>query len=402
MKNILSCLLKPLFFKYLYVFLACTFLFCFTIFSFTSCIPGFGDEDSTNNTGNTDGGDDDDDDDPPEQCESSEGEPCKDDEGCRNTCDAIYNNHAERTACKEMGSATVGKLEKVHNRLMGKKAGLDGETSRSSSQVEADLEEIADEEEDISHEDFKCYLQIDGEKWATQLTAGLGPSADADSKQKARLKETLKWMVKHETIADILKDVNDGDDILKALLLRLAIVSGNTHCMRAYDPSAPAPQKGWGIWGLGSTGKAIKIGYHDGTGTVGSIEFDTTASAELYNAISCGSSGIDGNRNVLAYSANKGNQHIFEIAFKLLTGICDDNSIQTDVSKGQDKACARAMMCFSAWKNAGEDINGATQDNINNKLWGMAQQIGESSLERPGGDTEYNQCRAENFADLFP
>ncbi len=413
--------------KYVYI------LFCLAVAmavfgsSFLSCSPEFADQGSgnTNTTSNNNNDDGDDDDDPDETCDDNEGDPCKGNETCERVCEAIFEEYGEIRACINTGDETVDKLQKVHNLLMGKNAGVTSgtrtEVTRSPAEVEDDLNKIGeDEDEDggVDRDAFRCYLEIGASKYITQIKKGLAPSGVSDKRE--RLIKTLEWMVKDKESAEILADVNAGDDILEILLFSLGDTyppaTPSTHCIGGSDYSethlvtsvgANMDQK---IWGLDISNNNLIIKYYKSGSLKGTISLDSTHDAKLYNALSCMHEGDSGPQNIFSYSAEKENQYIFNLAFELLSDICEN---VTEKSREQDKACARTLMCWTAWQNTCDSsAKGKGMDNTpcesprisshstNNKLWNDMLDEHESALEKSGG-TNYNDCKAVNFGEFF-
>ncbi len=406
--------------KYVYV------LFCLAVAmavfgsSFLSCSPEFADQGSGNTntaSNNNSGGDDDDDDDPDETCDDNEGDPCKGNETCERVCESIFEEYDETRACINTGDETVAKLEKVHNLLMGKNAGDDRkEVKRAPNQVEDDLHKIGEDEDDdgVDRDTFRCYLQIGASKYITQIKKGLGPASESDNepKKRERLIKTLKWLVEDDKeSAEILADVNAGDDILSAILESLATKAfkhstiGTSHCIggNTYMESSVVNSVDYNIWWFDTTDtKKIRVRYVEGNnGFNGMIKLDSSHDRILYNSLSCLHDGQDmSSRNIFSYSAEHDNAHIFNLAFEELSDICEDVESTTD---GLDEACAHALMCWTAWQNACSTRGEVTcttspNDNKNDNLRSMLSEH-ESALEYNGSN--YKKCDTETFAKFF-
>ena len=382
--------------KHICLLFACVMGLFLISSSFTSCAPGLDDQGS----GSTDGGSDDDDDDDDDddetrntECEADgDDDLCKDDESCVRVCEHIYEDHEEVKECKDRDEVRVGRMDKVHNLLI--------EKFDSAHDLESNLDSISEGDgDDVDKEDLVCYLEISGEKWITAIKDGL--KGGDDDKKIAQLETVLDWVVKNEKIAEILKDdIDDGDDILEALLLELASLDRNNRnnaCIEDVSiESNVGPTTSINIWLLDS-GKNMMVKFvKENTPDEGTITLDTNDDRDLYNALSCvfpnKGSGI---RNVFSYSAEEGNQHVFDMAFELLNKVCDD---VTNKSTDQDKACARALMCWTASKQNSDNTgdNGAPVSGApNTKFWEMVENH-ESNLEN--GNSNYNSCNAEHFA----
>ena len=362
------------------------------------------------------------DEDEPEDCDDDEGDPCKDDDDCEATCAHIYSGKTSSiTSCKNRGDETVGRLEEIHDILMGYKAGATGAEVRSDSKVKSELAKIRDDDEDVDHDALKCYLQIGSHKYIREIKNGL--SGGDDIKKRANLIETLKWLVEDDKeSAEAIADLNNGDNILEALLMGLAgeitgikeptdkstkdCIGGAEYDFGASD--VPPNSIGYSnnlnkaIWDFDSGSEEIRVLYEDSGKQIGVIDIDSDKNAKLYNALSCFQGGSIGSYNVFSYSAEENNEHIFDLAFELLRGICDDVKAK---SAGQDKACARALMCWTSWQDScGSSGRGATgtcspSTSEDNDLWKRAREH-ESYLEKDSG-SEYNECRAKDFADFF-
>ncbi len=417
----------------LWLFLSLMVTMAMASSSFVSC-SAFDSQNSTNqastNSNNNDDdddddSDDDDDDNEAEECEDDEGDLCKGNETCEEICESIYEEFEEKRLCMNRGDETVGKLEKVHDLLMGRKAGTGNEKTRSAAVVEDDLNNIGDDDDDgVSRDDFKCYVQIGVTKWITQIKAGLGPSSgDTDTVKRSRLLKTIKWLVEDDAeSAEILKDdINEGDDILEALLLTLAgdlkfthenenvpdhddklCLGGNSYSHENDLINSADKRTNRRIWILEANANNIKVRYHKGSSADGTIQLSSTRDKELFNALSCMHGEDMGVRNIFAYSAEEGdgNEHIFDLAFGLLQNVCNDVENADDRSAG----CARTLMCWTAWQNAcsdddkGHDCAKEPDDDHNDKLWEMLSEY-ENDLEKD--DSNYNDCSAGGFADFF-
>ena len=420
--------------KYIYI------LFCLAVAmavfgsSFLSCSPEFADQGSgnTNTAGNNNSGDDDDDDDPDETCDDNEGDPCKGNETCERVCEAIFEEYGEIRACINTGDETVDKLQKVHNLLMGKNAGVTTgprtEVTRSPAEVEDDLNKIGeDDDEDggVDRDAFRCYLEIGASKYITQIKKGLGSEGTDTTNKKdlkrKRLIKTLKWLVEDDKeSAEILADVNAGDDILSAILESLAKTGtgnfgatnlGTSHCIagnqyRANNSNTADNETNKDIWWISSSNVLVR--YNKASTTplpIGEIQL-SNHDKNLYNALSCMHGEDMDNDNIFSYSAEHENQHIFNLAFEELSDICEDVK---NKSAGQDKACARVLMCWTAWQNAcGSSAKGganggtacptAPSTSSDDKLWEMLDEH-ESALKESG---DYKTCRTKDFTDFFP
>ena len=353
------------------------------------------------------------DDDEPEGCDDDEGDPCKDDDDCEDTCAHIYAGKTSSiTSCKNRGDETVGKLEEIHDILMGYKAGLtkaNGADERSASKVKSDLAKIKDDDEDVDHDDLKCYLQIGSHKYIREIKKGLRPSdaSGGDPEKRANLIETLKWLVDHDQeSAEVIADLSAGDNILEELLLKLnEFVPANSYCLSENALTPPTNlSENKDIWKL--NGRKIEI-YQAETGSAqkGVITLDNDADKNTYDALSCIYTEVAGIRNIFSYSAEEENEHIFDLAFGLLRGICEDVK---NNGHDEDKGCARAMMCWTAWRDANsgavisQDATGAEAPSTSedNDLWKMAKNH-ESQLEPEDGGSDYKDCEVRDFADFF-
>ena len=368
--------------------------------SFLSCGPGFDDLSSQNPTNDDSDDDDDDDDDDDEgrrsgDCEEGGGDDtCKDDESCVRVCEHIYPDHAAVTECKTRSERQVGRMDKIHDLLM--------EKFDRVSELESNLESISEGDGDVSKDDFICYLEISGDKWIDKIEAGLpdGGKGDRPSNAQERLEAVLKWFVEEQDITEILReDVDDGDNILEALLVELESNHSSNGCIEG----TPAVLNTIGstddnkmLWALGASSEDLTIHYYSGGGAAaGTITFDTEKDRDIYDALSC--DYIEGDYNVFSYSAFKENEVMFEMGFELLTKVCDVE----EKPRGQENiACARAMVCWTAWQNAngGRDGTKSPSDTENKAFWDMAE---EHKSDLDGDQTRYNNCSARNFAEFF-
>ena len=390
------------------------------------------------------------DDDEPEGCDESEGDPCKDDEYCSETCERIYDRQSSVRSCKQRGDKTVEFLEVIHNRLMGKDAGYKAKfKDRDDEDVKTALEKITDDDDDIGHNEFKCYLQIGANKYIEQLEAGLtttdlttGTASEKIAKKEAaaeRLKETLKWIVEDEKVSEILSELNKGPVIVETLLEKLASLNttGDYQANRCiehngFESYRPGNDPGrstavhidkqnniynkrndrnldQALWWFDSDN--LKVWYYNSSNAspnFGEADEILKIDKNLFNALSCFHKINNDFNNIFSLSAstNEGNEHIFEIAFNLLKNSCED------VKDSQKAGCARALMCWTSWQKqcyetesgrSGEDCSKSAKhtadvDNTQD-LWNMAKKY-KSELENTG-PSHYNNCTTKGFYDFF-
>ena len=373
--------------RLLWLFFALTIGFSLFGFSFVSCAPGIDEQAS----GDGDDGDeettprrrrDDDDDD------EDDGDKCRGNESCERVCELIYDGYSEQTECMDEGELQVGRLEKVHDFLM--------EEGRDADDVESDLDSLSEGEEDVDINHFEDYLKLGTSKWVEQIGKGLGGVDDSEGDKFDRLIETLKWFVKDKEVAEILSEVNNGDDVLEELLLALYIQSvvGDRTCIEAAEPVATVAHDNYStnLWGLDLDVNNVIFKYYHDLSRDGQVELDNAADAKLYNALSCQYSDVNGD-NVFSYAADKSNNvNIFNMASDLLVKVCD---VQPQ-DKGQDKACARALICWTSWQDVGGGEGNHLNDSTN--FWELAESR-KSDLEE--GDSNYNDCKAKAFDEFF-
>lgn len=360
--------------------------------SFISCGPGFDNPGSEDDGGDGDDGEEEENDD-----DRDDGDTCRGNETCEEVCEKIYEEYAEARKCFDEGDLKVGRIQRVHNLLMGN-IGTDGDfnSGRDKDELLRDLEVISDSDEDDDDEeavrpvDLEYYLELGATKYITAIKNGLGGS-DSNSKLKL-LVTTLKWMIDNEEIADQLEDVNDGSEILEELLLNIRLAD-SSNCLSNETPSGSVDdsQADTDLWGLSISGKNLTVTYRKGNNVTpnASILLDKNSDARLYDALSCIS--VE-NRNVFSYSAQEDNETIFNMAFDLLDKICEDVTTEKD----KNKACAKIMMCWTAWKVAGESSPG--QSDQDDEIWNMAEEH-KSKLD-PNANN-YKRCYADDFSEFF-
>lgn len=418
------------FFRQVVIFCV-TCLSIFLFFSFSSCsLDSLGTQGTSQASTNSDSDDDDDDDDDdeddrddPDDCEEDEGDPCKGNESCEQVCESIYDKWSSINSCIGRGDETVENLEEVHDWLMGDKAGADTAEPRSATDVEKALRRFADEDEDVGYDELKCYLQVGSYKYIKQIEKGLRPDND-DSKKRANLIETLKWFVNNTEAAEVLDDLDAGDDIFRALMLSLKDtgvnpVANDNRARACVDHSSIAHHRNnpYDFNHLGGSGtvenrniidlddRELIIYHGKTTPTKGTVTLETTADAKLYSALSCINKDTD-DQNIFSFSADKENDHIFKLAFNLLIDICSN----VEKPRGhEDKACARAVMCWTAWRDANggqahtsamsHDATGPKEPRSDGDLWDYAEDYADS-MEKSSG-TKYNKCRIRDFSDFF-
>ena len=367
--------------RLLWLFFALTIGFSLFGFSFVSCAPGIDEQASGDGDGDDGDGeptrrrrDDDDDED--------DGDKCRGNESCERVCEAIYEDYSEQTNCMDEGDLQVGRLEKVHNLLM--------KEGRDADEVESDLQELSAGEEDVDINHFEDYLKLGTSKWVEQIKKGLGADDDQDDQvdKFARLIETLKWLVKDKEVAEILSEVDSGENVLKELLLALDD-NGNGSCIGIESEPADVNTDNTDLWSLAAETVTVKY-WNNSSSQDGTAVLDNAADGKLYKALSCQYSDANDD-NVFSYAADRSNESIFNMAFDLLAEICN---VETK-PLGQDKACARALICWTAEKDAGGDPDAAS----NSDFWELAENR-KNDLEE-NSDSDYNDCSAEKFKYLF-
>ena len=419
---------------------------------------------TVNNTPETTSDDDDsrsrsrvssDDDDEPEGCDESEGDPCKDDEYCSETCERIYDRQSSVRSCKQRGDETVEFLEVIHNRLMGKDAGYDKFKDRDDEDVKKALEKITDDDDGVGHDEFKCYLQIGANKYIQQLEKSLTEddniTAGAESTDASnRLTETLKWMVEDEKVSEILSELNKGSVIIQTLLETLEsykTLNGTwpqpvdkgeklaiSRCIDAVGykdnrPQTPIdnnPRDGTpdsvpknthihlkrnqssldqALWWFQNND--LRVWYHDGSNGSEANNNIELSDKDLFNALSCFHKIENEDNNIFSLSAKEDNEHIFKIAFNLLKESCEKASTR------KKPACARALMCWTSWQKScfrkGNPNQGGfectqstdhTEDrNSTRALWDMIEDY-KADL-KTDGSTDYDNCTAGGFYYFF-
>lgn len=376
--------------RFLFLFFVCAVGITFISSSFISCAPGIEDPLSTNNDDDDDDDDrrDDDDDDD----DDDEGEECKGNETCERVCEEIYEEFGEQRECMEKGDVKVAQMEKVHNLLV--------ENFNDEHELKRNLEKIS-EEDGVDRDDFGDYLEVGGTKWEEAIKDGLPGKTKASSRdgKQNRLIVTLKWLIEDddERAAKILSAEDAGDDILKALLSTLASYNPSD-CLSKETTKAPGDRNTrTELWKVNKDPDRLEIFYFsDSTAAKGVIDFGNSTDRDLYNALSCHYEdnrglllGLGSGRNVFSYAVHNGeedgNETLFGMAFELLDSICE-NVKRKDLDPKE--ACVRALMCYTAWKEDGEDPEDA------GAIWEMAEER-DSNL---GGSTI---CRAERFAKFF-
>ena len=377
--------------RFLCLFFICAVGISFIGSSFISCAPGIDELDSSptddDRSRDRDTEDDEDDD--------NEGDECKGDEVCEGICKQIYEEYKEKIECMEKGDVKVAKLEEVHDLLM--------KDFDNADELENNLDEIS-EGDDVDRDDFGDYLEIGGTKWIAEIKKGLKgeTTSPGPSEKVKRLIVTLKWLVDDddERAAKILSSVDHGGDILKELLLALKSASStSSNCIEGENPSASLVTKNVDVdlWDLDTGTHTVSI-IHNKTSSpsnavTGTVELRNTDGANLYNALSCEYTGIN-SENVFFYSADQLNSTMFDLAFGLLVdaGVCGVSNPQY----GEDKACAKALICWTAWRGAGGGTNSPT--GAGSDFWDLVEDK-RSDLEYNG--VRYNECQATDFADLF-
>ena len=363
------------------LFFVCVMGIAFISSSFISCTPGFDDRASTND-GNNDDEDDRRDDDNDE--DDDEGEKCRGSETCERICEHIYEEYSEARECMDMGDIKVGKLDKIHDLLMTDFSDV--------NDLKRNLDNISEGEDDVDINDLEDYLKIGGTKWRNAIERELGISGNGG------LIEVLDWFIRDKEVAEILSEVNDGDNILEALLVTLSSKTQHNpgHCMTTGNVAAPRDgAQPIGLWKLDNSiadEPKLQIGYFYNSGVVGEIRLKNDIHAKLYDALSCLYSDIGaGDNNIFSEAVNDENETIFNMAFNLLNKVCSD--LHKNPTFDEDVACRKALFCWTA------DKLGETNQPNGQFLGSDFVEGKESQLE--SDESNYNQCQAKHFAEFF-
>ena len=347
-----------------------------------------------------------------------DGYRCEDDSRCRNTCDSIYDGYIEYRSCVERGDRKVGRLEKVHNYLMGKKKGTVYE-SRSKSEVEDDLNKIYsddnnnDDDDEIDLDELEDYLEIGVGKYISRIKDRLGNTGNE------LLLETIKWIVENEKVAEVLKEEDGGNNILRALLLEFEKGNSDTagegcgsvdndQCLeRAKDTNITSCSNtdSTEIWKLNVSSRQLKICYHDGSSQ--NVNIDLSGSTEdirFYNALSLFyfDTGLDGGsnttkqnlHNIFSYAVDENNKYVFDMAFDLLKKACEGADVTGSPAVHENKACARALFCWTVAVRGEDEI----WDESNDYIRDNSNYIDYLKVDN---NSDYNDCTAEKFEAFF-
>jgi len=383
--------------------------FAFISTAFLSCGPGFGNLDSEDSGDGGDDDDDDDDEDDEEDDDRDDGDTCGDSESCRDVCEKIYSKFSEQTECHNEGDEKVGRLERVHDLLMGEIGryddddddgnGIDDvfETDRNVRDLLDDLEIISDSEEDLRPVDLEYYLEIGASKYILAIENNLG--VDEDS----LLVTTLKWMIDNKDISRNLEDVNDGSKILKQILRQIKDKTPSNHCVS--DSTANTPSLNVAththLWKLETSPEPdLFISYRKPTADpkvaiVKNIRFSNVKYANFYDALSC--FNLYDEHNIFSYAAEIGNNTIFNMAFNLLDNTCNKLS---STYRSKQPVCARAMICWTAWIKANSNRDGENPPLTSGDYWDMAKKH-RNKLENSSNNSHYNKCAAKDFGMFF-
>ena len=352
-----------------------------------------------------------------------------------------------------MEDETVGDMEKVHNLLMGRKAGIDNKAeNRSPQKIKTDLAKFSnddddDDDRDVDNDDLKCYLQIGSDKYIKHIEKGLLPDRVSDTnntRKRNNLVEVLRWLVTDQESAEVLQDINAGDNILKALLETLesyikteydntkkSNVLGAYRCIdrEGYEHNKPQelnpPNKVEANWNLKDKhihtkrnqqdldqaiwwikNDNLKVRYNDGS--TGKEDNNTIelSDHDLFGTLSCFHKIDNDDYNIFTYSAKEDNETIFKIAFDLLERSCRK-------AGNQQAGCLRSLICWSSWQQSCFGTGSANQAGFEctqsaehredtprtKKLWSMVESFSDE-LEK-SGSSDYDDCTAKGFYDFF-
>ncbi len=115
---------------------------------------------------------------------------------CEDTCREIYEESWSK--CNDENEDTVASLQWVFNRL------------NSAGLSKRELEKISDDDDAL--DDFKSYLEIGIDGWLNEIEATSGSYSMEDATA------AIEWLIENENVSEVLNTLDEGDQILKALV----------------------------------------------------------------------------------------------------------------------------------------------------------------------------------------
>ena len=325
-------------------------------------------------------------------------EECTDRESCEDECNKIYDAYQEKNECEDLDVDEVVDLGRVYNALHNGRL--------------SDLENISDETDDVDQSMFGDYLEIGLSGWTRCIKNwGLATPRNcldtkdiSDSKGKENLKNTLKWLIDEDDVANVLKGHDDEYKVIKELVLSLKAKFGKNSVVQAIGEGNHI-----GLDWFLSDAKSVKcdtapqffstytsdLVICKDTGTsqpTNNIDL-STSDKEIYDALSVtifGTGSEADKLNIFSYSASgknkdKGGEDVFEMAYGLLDRICNKED------GDQKLQCRKAMMC---WTHYQTDTDGTEYDT----KFDVLVKAHQSDLEDDG---DYDNCTpVDGFANI--
>ena len=315
-------------------------------------------------------------------------EDCSDRDSCEEECSKIYEDYGEKTECEDEDVDDVVELGHIYNKL------------KSGSYSE--LQDISNNNDDVDTDMLQNYLNIGTSGWIKKIQCwGDHTITDCsnDANQPGKLKNTLKWLIDEDDVAGILRDNDDSNSVLKALIEALhdsGVVAGKIN--EAANDCTQTTGAGRTKW-YNAPVDQLKLIICKGTtanATGDEIVFDDSSDETLYVALS--GLYLTSTQNIFAYTSDvgdeKGGKEVFEMAYELLNGIC--NEVSDGDSNNHKIACRRAMFCWTYFKLEPT----ASNDEINDDDLDNFIKVHKSDLET-SGKSNYNKCSPTAFDDYI-
>jgi len=377
--------------KLMRIFLLFVFIIMVAInFSFISCAPNLDSASSTTTSPTNNNGES------KEEDNRDNGDPCKGNVTCEEVCNTIYKTRYEQTSCFLKGDKQVGRLEKIYNLLFF--------AEKKHFFIEQDLDNIV-LGRSVDVRDLEDYLEIGSTLWIEEIENL--PNSNDNSRKI--LLSVLKWIGENKSVTEAISNVNDGDNILENLLVKLLNSHSNSAdknhlgCKLA-QLKGGVPDCNWHnnhfvgskdtcLWHMNKKDLQIKYYSLENSPSIINLSF-RSPQAEMYRALSCQHEEIN-SRNIFTIASRNNNQVLFGMAFELLGRVC--NNISTNTYR--QIACKKALMCFTAWRETnGGDIGNLSPEELRGNYWDIVSEYREN-LE--GKQFNYNHCTAEAFGELF-
>ena len=153
--------------------------------------------------------------------EEEDAEECTSNETCEMICETVYPE--SWAACNDLDIEAVTAVNKVFNRL------------NANGHSKSRLEDISDESGGISVEHFKTYLETGVDSWIEEITRKHDATKPGPGYDKGDARDTIEWLIDNDNVSEVLNNVDEGNEILKALIEKAIRVNATVSSCPASD-----------------------------------------------------------------------------------------------------------------------------------------------------------------------